>query len=180
MKNRRMETMIQIVGYLADQIVGYFGSKLLGVELIYVVESKPLGTGGAIRLSIEKCFQDYMFVFNGDTYLEVDNVERLWQVNRFPIIVGREVEDTSRYGRLLTEKGRISGFAEKEIAGRGLINAGCYVLKKDQLADFPANLPFSFESDYLIRAVENSTFNLFVTTGDFIDIGIPEDYARAD
>ena len=53
------------------------------------------------------------------------------------------------------------------------------MLKKDQLADFPVKLPFSFESDYLIGAVENSIFDLFVTTGNFIDIGVPEDYARA-
>lgn len=169
------------LGFMADKIISHFGNDFSGIELIYVVEDKPLGTGGAIRLAIEQCLSDYTFVFNGDTYLdlEIEAVERSWQNKRSAIIVGRQVSDTSRYGRLLVENGQVKGFAEKGFAGPGLINAGCYLLKRNQLDNFPIYSPFSFETDYLANAIKNFSFDLFVTSGDFIDIGIPEDYARA-
>jgi D-glycero-alpha-D-manno-heptose 1-phosphate guanylyltransferase len=74
---------------------------------------------------------------------------------------------------------RITGFAEKGIAGQGLINAGCYVLAKDALMRFPVNQPFSIETDYLVPEVARAMVEVFVTKGMFIDIGIPEDYLRA-
>ena len=84
-----------------------------------------------------------------------------------------------RYGSLLTEHGRVTGFSEKGISGPGLINAGCYVLKREQLDRFRINTSFSLETDYLAKAVQDGPFDLFTTTGQFIDIGVPEDYARA-
>lgn len=169
------------LGFMADKITGHFGTQFSGIELVYVVEDEPLGTGGAIRLALEQCCDNHAFVFNGDTYLdlEIEAVEQLWREKHSAIIVGREVSDTSRYGRLFIEKGEIKGFAEKRATGSGLINAGCYLLKRNQLDDFPIYLPFSFETDYLTDALKNSSFNLFITSGDFIDIGIPGDYARA-
>ena len=122
-----------------------------------------------------------MYVFNGDTYLdlELDAVERHWQARRQPVIIGREVPDTARYGRLLVEQGVLIGFSEKGVAGQGLINAGCYVFNRGQLNGFPLNSPFSLEADFLAHAAPALPVDVFVTTGQFIDIGIPEDYHRA-
>lgn len=173
--------IILSLGYLADKIISHFGEEFQGIKLTYVVEKEPLGTGGAIRLAMEKTTANHQFIFNGDTYLdlEIDAVEKLWQQNLSAIIVGREVADTARYGRLIVENGKVSGFSEKGISGRGLINAGCYVLAKNQLDSFPINKTFSLETDYLAEIVKASPIDLFVTTGDFIDIGIPEDFERA-
>lgn len=173
--------IILSVGFMADKIIGHFGTEFAGSELVYVVEDEPLGTGGATRLAMEQCLADHVFVFNGDTYLDLETeaVELLWQKKKSPIIVGREVSDTSRYGRLIAEDGMVREFAEKGVSGPGLISAGCCVLNKGQLDAFPKDKPFSLETDYLANAVNSSEFYLFVTTGTFIDIGIPEDYARA-
>jgi D-glycero-alpha-D-manno-heptose 1-phosphate guanylyltransferase len=118
---------------------------------------------------------------NGDTFLdfEVEAIEHQWQQNHQPIIVARQVEDTARYGRLVIADGLIKGFSEKGVAGPGLINAGCYIFRPDQLDAFPLHTPFSLEADYLVQAVMNMPIEVFVTTGQFIDIGIPEDYQRA-
>lgn len=169
------------LGFMAEKISGHFGSRFGGLELAYVVEDKPLGTGGATRLAMTACTQDHVFVFNGDTYLdlEAEALERQWQAHRHPIVVGRQVPDTLRYGRLVVEGRRITRFAEKGVAGPGLINAGCYVLAKEALAGFPLHQPFSIETDYLTPEVARATVEVFVTEGQFIDIGIPEDYARA-
>ena len=167
--------------FMAEMISGRFGPRFAGLDLVYVVEDTPLGTGGATRLAAAACTQDHVFVFNGDTYLdlEVELLEQQWLAKRHPIVVGREVTNTMRYGRLVVDGDRITSFAEKGAVGPGLINAGCYVLATDALARFPLNHPFSIETDYLVPEVMRATVDVFVTKGMFIDIGIPKDYSRA-
>lgn len=179
--NKGFGRVVLSLGFMADEISGHFGDRSDGMELAYVVEDHPLGTGGAVRLALANCQQDHVYVFNGDTFLdlEVDEVERLWQERRHPIIVGRAVPDTARYGCLLTAHGLVTGFAEKGAAGPGLINAGCYVFDRLQLDEFALHQTFSLETDFLGKAVQKIAVDVFVTEGLFIDIGVPEDYERA-
>lgn len=169
------------LGFMAEKIINHFGNHFAGVEIEYVVEERPLGTGGAVRLAMTKCHQESFFVLNGDTFLDLDleNVNIFWKKNRNLIIVARQVSDTSRYGRLLVEDGLVKGFSEKGIPGPGLINAGCYVFTQGQLNEYELNESFSLESDYLNTAVHNLPVDVYVTNGHFIDIGVPEDYHRA-
>jgi D-glycero-alpha-D-manno-heptose 1-phosphate guanylyltransferase len=178
---RGFSRIILSLGFMAEKIIEHFGQEFSGIQLVYVIEDTPLGTGGAVRLAMEQGLENHIFVFNGDTYLdlEVTDIEQHWQHQRSAIIVGREVADTARYGRLLVDNGKIRGFAEKGLAGRGLINAGCYVLNNGQLNDFPLYTAFSLETDYFAKIVKDCPLDLFITAGDFIDIGIPADYARA-
>ena len=89
------------------------------------------------------------------------------------------VADTARYGRLDAESGRIMGFIDKGMTGPGLINAGCYVFPREILNTFPKGESFSIENDFLAKAVGQQRFDLFITNGHFIDIGVPFDYERA-
>ena len=86
------------LGFMSEKIISHFGDNYLGMDLIYEVERQPLGTGGAIRAALARCEEDHAFIFNGDTYLEleVDELEKLWQRNNNPVIVVREVPDTAR------------------------------------------------------------------------------------
>jgi len=174
-------SVVLSLGYMADKVMGYFGGSFLGMELLYEIENTPLGTGGALRQALTRCGADHVFVFNGDTFLnlEVADVEAHWQKHLAPIIVAREVADTARYGRLNCANERVLGFSEKGFTGPGLINAGCYVLPTDILGHFALGQPFSLEADYLPQAVKARRFDVFVTHGQFIDIGVPDDYARA-
>jgi D-glycero-alpha-D-manno-heptose 1-phosphate guanylyltransferase len=95
------------------------------------------------------------------------------------VIVVREVPDTARFGRVEMCGGRINAFLEKRKSGPGLINAGCYVLPKDALDDFPLGQPFSLETEFFIKYLQRLRFDGFVTHGRFIDIGVPDDYALA-
>lgn len=169
------------VGYLADKVINHFGENFLGMELVYEVEDEPLGTGGAIRRALTRCFNDHIFVFNGDTYLdlEVDEVEALWLRSGQPVVVAREVPDTQRFGRLEIHEGRIRRFIEKGASGSGLINAGCYVIPRDLLNAFPVGKIFSLENDFLKTVVAHRHISVFITRGLFIDIGVPDDYVRA-
>ena len=181
LSRKGFERVILSLGFMADKISGHFGEKFAGMDLVYVVEPQPLGTGGAIRLSLSHCHQDHVYVFNGDTFLDLDigALEAHWQKYRFPIVVGRIVSDTTRYGRLLVADGRVCGFNEKGQAGAGLINAGCYVFNQGQLDDFTLNTQFSLEVDYLSSAVASQPFDVFSTDAQFIDIGVPEDFKLA-
>lgn len=169
------------VGFMAETIVSHFGDEFSGLHITYATEHKPLGTGGAIRLAMEYCQSDPVFVFNGDTFLELDAdaVEIQWRERRQPLIVACNVSDTSRYGRLLVDGKTVRGFSEKGVGGPGLINAGCYFMSKAQLSGFDLYSTFSLENDYLPVAVKESNLDFCVCTGRFIDIGVPTDYARA-
>jgi D-glycero-alpha-D-manno-heptose 1-phosphate guanylyltransferase len=169
------------LGYMADKIVSHFGNHYAGMELIYEIETMPLGTGGAIRQASQHCTGAHYFVFNGDSYLdlEVALVEAWWQQHRAPMIVARAVPDTTRYGRLETAGHEVTEFRGQGTSGPGLINGGCYVFNADQLSDWPLGKAFSIETDYFPAQVKRARFDVFVTQGQFIDIGVPEDYWRA-
>jgi len=169
------------LGYMADEITKLFGPRFAGMDLVFVVEESPLGTGGAIRTAMEHCLTDHVFIFNGDTFLDLEAkaVEAQWRNRRRPIIVASKVSDTSRYGRLTIEDNQVIGFTEKGVPGTGFINAGCYVLSTKQLDAFSVNQAFSLEKDYLYPTAQAQPFDLFISDGQFIDIGIPEDYLLA-
>lgn len=169
------------VGYMADVIVQHFGDEFGGIELTYANEEEPLGTGGAIAMALRKCRGDHAFVLNGDTFLDFDlrQVERVWQRNRRPVIVLRSVLDTSRYGRVGVEGGKVVQFQEKGLSGEGLVNAGCYLVPTNLFDNGELPATFSFESDFLVDAIRDGDFAAFIGDGLFIDIGIPEDFTRA-
>ncbi len=169
------------LGHMADKIVSHFGDHYAGMQLVYEVEDSPLGTGGAIRQASRHCSGTHYFVFNGDSFLdlEVDKVEALWQARRVPTIVARALSDTTRFGRLETSGSQVTGFVGKGQPGPGLINGGCYVFDANELAEIPIGKPFSIELDYFPEQVKKRRFEFFVTQGQFIDIGVPVDYARA-
>jgi D-glycero-alpha-D-manno-heptose 1-phosphate guanylyltransferase len=173
--------VILSVGFMAEKITGYFGSRYAGMELAYAVEDQPLGTGGGVRLAMEYSRAEHVFIFNGDTFLDLElaRVEQQWQARKRPFIVGCKVPNTTRYGRLIEDGGVAKGFTEKGIDGPGLINAGCYILNRGQLDSFPVGKAFSLETDFLAPSVARLEFDVFVTAGLFIDIGLPEDFLRA-
>lgn len=181
LSRKGFKRIILSLGHMADKVVSHFGCEFNGVELIYEIEDSPLGTGGAVKQALQHCTEGHVFIFNGDTYLnlEVSEAERQWQNNNVPIIVAKEVADTARYGRLMVENGRIVGFSEKGVEGPGLINAGCYLLPVDALSAFEVGSAFSLEVDYFVKVVPEQHLEVFVTNGRFIDIGVPEDYSRA-
>ena len=169
------------VGYMADQIIQAVGKTFANMEIHYVREAHPLGTGGGLRLAFQACKNDHVFVMNGDTFLNLDfaRAEAFWQDHKDIILVGCKVEDSARYGCLRIDNNHITAFLEKSLSGPGVINAGCYIALPSSLDSFPPGKAFSFEKDVLQPFVAKKPIRLFITDGTFIDIGIPDDYARA-
>lgn len=166
-------------GHLAHVVSNHFGRRYAGMELHYEVESVPLGTGGAIAAALPHCRGDHALVLNGDSFVELDvqALEQRWR--GVPMMLARHVDDTSRYGRLHVREGQVVGLLEKGCSGPGLINAGVYVLPLNELAQQPIAPPFSFEVDVLMPRLAMRPYDLVVAEGLFIDIGLPDDYRRA-
>jgi D-glycero-alpha-D-manno-heptose 1-phosphate guanylyltransferase len=180
LKTKGITRAILSVGYMSEVITSHFQECEVGIDLEYEVESMPLGTGGAIAAALPHVTGDHVFVFNGDTYLDLDlsRVAAMWPGDHSPIIVARSVPDTERFGALELANGRISHFLGGGRKGAGAVNAGCYLIPSDIFAG--ASLPdaFSFEQDFLGRRPPMS-LRAFLLNGQFIDIGVPEDYQRA-
>ena len=170
-------------GYRAEQIEQYFQTGAdLGLSIEYSREDEPLGTGGAVKLA-EKFLSDPVVVVNGDSYVEWNLSQALalqTQRNAEVVIVLQAVPDVSRYGSVtIDDEGRITEFVEKRArTGSGLINAGVYLLQKEILAELPAGRAISLEREVFPRLLGRPIYGM-VSRGIFIDIGIPEDLARA-
>ena len=176
------KTAIIAAGYRHEVIRSYFGADYRGLALRYSVEDKPLGTGGAIRLACAQADARDVFVLNGDTYLELDfrvMMEAHVRAESHLSMAICHVSDVARYGALELCDDRVQRFLEKERAGPGWINGGTYVLGPDLRARLRPQGGFSFEQDLLAPEVSSIRPLAFRSSGLFIDIGIPEDYARA-
>ena len=175
-------SVVLSVGYRHEQIEAAIGSAFAGLRVRYAVEDRPLGTGGAIRLAARQCDAAETFVLNGDTYLELE-FDAMRAAHRAAgtrlSVCTVEVPDVARYGAVIVEGDRISGFAASGRTGPGRINAGVYLMARDLLEGMGLPEAFSFERDVLTPKVGELRPVAFPARGMFIDIGVPADYARA-
>ena len=183
LKKKGIKRVVLSVGYKAEVIMNYFGSSYGDIELVYEIEDTPLGTGGAIKAALNKCNTEKVLVVNGDTFLEfdIDNLTTEVINTNNPIIIGVNVNDASRYGRINIKDGFIDSFSEKDgKSTKGLINSGHYVLPKFFFNSFSFPEKFSFENDCLEKFHKEINFRVFQTRGLFLDMGTPEDYIKAN
>jgi D-glycero-alpha-D-manno-heptose 1-phosphate guanylyltransferase len=181
LKSQGFTRIILSVGYLAHHISDYFGAKYLDMDIVYSFEDAPLGTGGAIKAALDCCIGNYTFVFNGDTFIDVNAADVLseWKKNRKPVMVAKELDDIGRYGVLDVTGADLKSFSEKGLSGPGLINAGCYLIPINIFTGFDLPTTFSFEKDFLQGYILDNDVRIIKSTGLFIDIGIPEDYEKS-
>lgn len=165
------------VGYLKEVIFSFMDSRAWPFEISYAVEDEPLGTGGGIRLALTKCREDRVIVLNGDTFFDVDLDALSFTA---PVTLAlKPMRNFDRYGAVDWDGELVTGFHEKAACAEGLINGGVYALVRSQLDFAFQPKRFSFEKDLLEPLAAAHLVAGQVQDGYFIDIGIPEDYARA-
>lgn len=165
------------VGYLRDTIIRFVESRPWPFEISWAVEEEPLGTGGGIRLALSKCHGNQVYVLNGDTFFQVDLKNLPFEA---PVTLAlKPMRDFDRYGAVDWDGDLVTGFREKQPCAEGLVNGGVYAIDRSQLdlALYPK--VFSFENDLLEPLSDLFLVAGRVQDGYFIDIGIPEDYQRA-
>ena len=176
------------VGYLKEQVMSFVGSHSWPFSYDFAVEETPLGTGGGIRLALEKCRSERVFVLNGDTFfpLSLDAMPFAGPVT----VALKPMKAFSRYGAVEVAGGdtppgpqglgmTISAFREKAYCEEGLINAGVYAIDRSQLHLEALPERFSFEKDVLEPMAAARALQGWPVERYFIDIGIPEDYEKA-
>jgi D-glycero-alpha-D-manno-heptose 1-phosphate guanylyltransferase len=179
-----IEHVILSVGYKREVIQNYFGDHFSSLRIDYAIEEEPLGTGGGIQKALDFVEGNGVFVFNGDTFFEV-NLNRLFQFKRIKdadfSMVLRFVDDVNRYGCVeMDDDFRIVGFKEKgSLSGEGFINGGVYYFNKTYLESFDFPDKFSIEKDFFEKHFSEERMFGYRCHSYFLDIGIPEDYKKA-
>ena len=176
--------VVLCTGFLGEQIESRFGDSYGSLHLVYSRELSPLGTAGALRLALPLFQSDSVLVLNGDSYCKAD-LRSFWtwhclrRAEATLLLV--ETSDTGRYGRVeIDEEGRILKFAEKiNEGGRGLINAGIYLLENRFLQSIPDRYPVSLERDIFPSWIGGKLYG-YKSKGQFLDIGTPESYVLAE
>lgn len=175
-----MERVILATGYLGERIEQVIGSRWKSMEIVYSREQTPLGTGGALAQAARMASGAGLHVCNGDTYLEYAPAALEQAAEGLPIAIAlASVPDVGRYGAVELASGRVQRFREKGGGGAGMINAGCYFLTAEGLAALPTLDRYSFEQEVLEPWVARGCVGAMSDTNGFIDIGVPEDFTRA-
>ena len=172
------------VGYKHEIISNHFRNHYKSLAIQYSVENEPLGTGGGIRLALWKIEGLRALVMNGDSLFKIDYkalMEFHLKKKADATLALRKLNDTSRYGRVVVNRSRrITGFEEKGLsAGSGFINGGVYILEKFFLMEPEFRGRFSIEKDCFAQLYPEAKLYGFLSEGYFLDIGIPEDYLKA-
>lgn len=184
LKKFGIERVIFSVGYRYEYIQNYFGNNFNGIEIVYAIEESPLGTGGGIKLALKHAFFPEVLVVNGDTLFDVDilRFEKMYRASGAKFCLAlRKVEDVSRYGSVEIDADfQIISFLEKgQKSGAGLINGGTYIIENSFFETIVSNEVFSLEKDCLEIEVKNQKIIGIPFDSYFLDIGIPEDFKKA-
>jgi D-glycero-alpha-D-manno-heptose 1-phosphate guanylyltransferase len=179
--NKGFNHFILSLHYEANQIIDFVESQkeaFMDCNISYIIEPKPMGTGGAISYVLNNFqIEDNFFVTNADTWIE-DGYSLLNEVEQNVIGIV-EVDDVRRFGSvLMDENGFVSKFNEKNnIKGKGCINAGIYKLSKSDFENWDGQ-PYSIEKDLFLKLVEKKNIKAIKMNTNFLDIGVPEDYFK--
>ena len=175
-----IKQVILSTGYKAESIEDYFSTGITGLEIKYSREPWPSGTAGAIKFC-EPMLNEKFLVVNGDTFVDfsLEPLVSLFQKKAMMAMVLKTVQNSERYGTVeLGSDQRIVRFVEKGVSQGGLINAGVYLFTKEIVGFIEPHKKVSLEQDVLPGLLEYGIYGA-ETDGRFIDIGVPEDYRRA-
>ncbi len=176
--------VILATGYLNEKISSYFQHSFGNIKIDYAVETEPLGTGGAIQNAMQYCDTEQVLVMNGDTYFDIPIQEfikkHLEKKADFSLAL-RNVKDCSRYGFVeINKDNQITKFGEKKEGLKDcLINGGTYLINQSIFSMLPLEKKFSMEKEVFEKQLNTLKLTGIPFDNYFIDIGIPEDYKKA-
>lgn len=176
--------VVLAVGYRAEAVIAeYSGGNPYGFEILFSIEKKPMGTGGAIKRALELTEGRDVLVMNGDSYAELD-LGAFYAFHKrrkslFTLALWR-APDAGRSGRVeVGARGRVLRFEEKAPGGGpGLVNAGVYLAARSVFDRVKDGVKVSLEREILPALAGRGIYG-YVTAGRFIDIGLPETYLAA-
>lgn len=184
LQSQGFDNFVFLTGYKAEIIEKYFKDLK---NSVFIKEESALGTGGAI-LNAYRYLQDEFFVINGDTFFDIDfSLLEDFGKDKPVTIALRYTDNIKRYGFVdIDNNYKIISFVEKgnlpENRIDGFINGGIYFMKKSVLENFIKNFSgqfISLETEIFPELLNRNKLFGLPLGGCFIDIGIPEDYRKA-
>jgi NDP-sugar pyrophosphorylase family protein len=178
--------VILSTGHLADVVQTHFQPQpVSGVLTRCIAETQPLGTAGgflnAARVAGDS--PEAWLVLNGDSLVFADLAKVAGELSNpavAGVLIGCAVADASRYGTLaIGPAGELRGFTEKR-PGRGVINAGIYLLRASLVCELAGPPPLSFEQDVFPQLIQRGvSLKVLEVDAPFLDIGTPESLRQA-
>jgi NDP-sugar pyrophosphorylase family protein len=183
--NVGIERVVLCVGYRAEQIERWLrDGDEFGLHISYSREEKPMGTAGALGLAYERfALAERVLAINGDSILQM-SLPAMWDWHRknesSATIALARLDDTSRYGQVeLNPHGWVTSFHEKNgLQTPGLINGGVYLFEPAVMEEIVRQSAVSLERQVLPAQIARGLL-AFKADGYFIDIGVPDDFLRA-
>lgn len=174
--------ILLLTGYLRETFYPFVNAyaQKNGVKIQISEETEPLGTGGALKRAINLLDDEFLLI-NGDTYFDFD-----WRAVKNiavdPAILRMALfhpETGSRYGKVKLRDGQVEWNGTGNSDTDSFSNGGVYWLSKSLLAAFPSKTPLSLENEIFPLLASQGQIRGQLFDSYFIDIGVPEDYARA-
>jgi len=179
LKRNGITRVVLSVGYKWETIQEYFGNNFEDIELVYSVENEPLGTGGAIHMAMKLVQEQEVFIINGDTFFDIDIAKLSLEGESKLQLSLKPMVDFDRYGCVeVDSRDNVTDFTEKTYRKSGNINGGIYLVLNNIFDDFELSDKFSFE-ELMQNNIEKLQISAKIFDNYFIDIGIPEDYKKA-
>src|SRR4051794_14888651 len=180
--------IVLATSYRSELFAEAFGDgSSLGLELVYVTEDEPMGTGGAIRNVADSLLSapgEPVAILNGDILSGHDlpaQLERHRATGADVTLHLVAVEDARAFGCVPTDQdGRVTHFLEKmdEPISRQ-VNAGCYVFDRAVIDAIPAGRPVSVERETFPALLSTGAQVVgYVETAYWLDLGTPAAYVR--
>jgi NDP-sugar pyrophosphorylase family protein len=173
--------VIVCTGHMGEMIESQLGSGIrFNLELSYVRDPIPLGTGGAVRNALALLHTNSALVLNGDSYFRFDakSLQDFHAAHRAETtILLTKVEDASRFGTVdVEDTGEVKAFREKT-SGRhsAWINAGIYLVNRGIIESIPENQSVSLEREVFPGLIGKGLYGK-LENGLFWDIGTVDSY----
>lgn len=168
------------VNYLKEQIEDHYKEPRGNIQIQTIREPKYLGTIGSVKF-VPKFFNDTILVMNSDLFTNIDYEDFFLHFEQHDAemsVVAVPYTISVPYGIFDLQGRDIQGLIEKPTYNY-YANAGIYLIKKAALDEIPENTFFN-ATDLIEKLIsEGKKVIRFPLNGTWIDIGNPQDYAKA-
>ena len=180
LSSQGMGRFVLALGYLAEQVIDVAKRLERAFPLEWIVEPRPLGTGGATLFAMHGGGLSEAVIANADTFVQAELRGLLAPLRRDDgedvRMIAVRSQDASRFGRVVVEAGKARAFIVAGSPRCALINAGMYRVHRDAFANYRPGQGFSLEADVIADLARGGGVAAEVVTGTFTDIGVPQDY----
>jgi D,D-heptose 1,7-bisphosphate phosphatase len=174
------EEILLLAGHGADSIQTRYAGTVRGrARLVVALEQALLGTAGAL-VHAAALLQDRFLLLNGDSFFDFNVLDLVARANASRVHMALRADVVGdRFGRVVLDGDRVRSFLAPGRGATGPVNAGVYVIDRS-ITEGISRLPASLEQDIFPALAANGGMTGTSYRGYFIDIGVPEDLARAD